>query len=183
MTGAEISRSLEGAWRLFRNRRDGLDLLDRSLDGFWRSFWALLLVLPIDAISLLALSRIAVQPPLGEALLARVPTLAIDWVLFPILLALIAKPLGVTKTYVSYVVARNWAAPISWIIVTIPIVLQGAGFIDDQVAVVATIVALMVSVRYNYLILRIALGVTMEVAIALVVVDMVMSFLIVAAAG
>ncbi|WP_146619907.1 hypothetical protein [Acuticoccus sediminis] len=183
MTGAEVARSLEGAWRLFRNRPDGLTLLDRSVDGFWRSFTALLFVIPIDAISLLALSRIAVQPPFGQAILERLPTLAIDWIAFPIILALMAKPLGVTKTYVSYVVARNWAAPLSWIIVTIPILLQGAGFLGGQLAIIATIVSLMVAVRYHYLILRIALGVTVEVAVALVVVDLVVSFMIVAMTG
>ncbi|WP_075221914.1 hypothetical protein [Acuticoccus yangtzensis] len=183
MTVAEISRSLEGAWRLFRNRRDGLDLLDRSLEGFWRSFGALLLILPIDAISLLALSRIAVQPPLFEAFLSRLPALALDWVLFPIILAALAKPLGISKSYVSYVVARNWAAPISWVIVTIPIVLQGAGFLGDQMAIIATLVALMVAVRYHFLIIRISLGVTIEVAVALIAVDLVISFLVVAIAG
>ncbi|UOM33186.1 hypothetical protein [Acuticoccus sp. I52.16.1] len=183
VSGPEIGRSLEGAWRLFRNRPDGIDLLDRSIDGFWRSFWAILLVLPIDAISLLALSRIAVQPPFGEAFAERLPVLALDWVAFPILLACIAKPLGVTKRYVTYVVARNWAAPISWVIVTIPLLLQGAGFMGDELAVIATIAALMVAVRYHYLIMRIALGVTLEIAIALVVVDLVISFLIVASAS
>jgi len=174
-------RSLEGAWRLFRNRPDGLDLMDRSVDGFWRSFGALLFVLPIDAISILALSRISVQPAFGEAFASRLPVVALDWVLFPIVLALAAKPLGITRRYVTYIVARNWAAPISWVIVTIPILLQGAGFIDEQLAVIATIAALLVAIRYHYLVVRIALQVTREIALALVAADLILSFLIISA--
>lgn len=183
LSAAEVRRSLNGAALLFRGRADGLQFLDRSVGGFWSSFAALLLVLPIDAISILAQSRIVVQEPFVSAFVDRLPPLILDWIAFPIVLGLFAKTLGISGAYVSYVVARNWAAPISWTIVTVPLVLQGAGFIGGPVAIVVTVAALAVAMRYHYLILRIALGATMPMAAMLLVGDVVLSFFIVGLFG
>ncbi|WP_420391555.1 hypothetical protein [Acuticoccus sp.] len=180
---SEVQRSLAAAWLLFLGRRDGLDLLDRSVAGYWRSFGVILLVLPIDAVSLVALSRIGATEPFGQAFAQRLPVLALDWVAFPVALAAIAGPLGISHRYVTYVVARNWAAPLGWTLLTVPLVLQGAGFLGETAATLAAVVALGVVVRYHYVIVRLALGVDVAIAGALVVADVLLSLLLLAAFG
>ena len=42
----EIQAGLTGAWRMMLGRSDGIGLLDLSADGFWNSFFAMIVALP-----------------------------------------------------------------------------------------------------------------------------------------
>ena len=47
MPSAEnIQLYLTGAWRMMMGKADGLRLLDLSVDGFWNSFFAIVIALP-----------------------------------------------------------------------------------------------------------------------------------------
>lgn len=176
---AEIRRSFAAVWMLFRGERDGLLLLDRTLDGFWRSFAVILLILPINAITMLGVSRTDNSlASAGELIVEGLPLLVADWVLFPILLAIAAKPLHVSGTYVSYVVARNWASPLAAAVMTVPIVLQGAGWTDASFTTMLTIVGLVIVIRLHYMIVRLALDVEWGMAFGIVVADFMLSVLL-----
>ncbi|MBJ3775374.1 hypothetical protein [Acuticoccus mangrovi] len=184
LSTAEITGSLRGAWQLFCNRPDGLRALDRSVTGFWRSFRVIVLLLPINAITMLAVSRMGRgTESFGDLFLGGLPVLLLDWIAFPVVMAVAAGSLGVKATYVSYVVARNWAAPISSAILAIPFILQGAGWVEPTLAVILSLIAMGLVLRYHYLILRIALGTTVPISIGLVIVDMLLSLLLVALLG
>lgn len=183
LSPAEISRSLGGAWQLFLGRPEGLRGLDRSIDGFWRSFLVILLILPVNAVSMLAASRLeTASETFGQLFWGGLPVLALDWVAFPILLALAAGPLGVKRTYVDYVVARNWASPIAAALLSVPLILQGAGFIPMGVGTLLSLVAMAVVLRYHFMIVRIALGTTIPLSVGIVVADVFLSILLVALA-
>ena len=116
----EIVRSLNGAWELFLDRPDALRYFDLSVDGFWRSFRAIVLVVPSYLLAVLAdrLARLPDVPGAGirrRRLLRRqgASRLALDWVALPILLAAVAGPLSVEKGYSAFVIARNWGSVIS----------------------------------------------------------------------
>jgi hypothetical protein len=183
LTPAQIARSLGGAFDLFLGRAEGLQRLDRSIDGFWRSFLVILLILPINAVSMLAASRLeGTAETFGQLFWGGLPVLALDWITFPILLAAAAGPLGVQRTYVDYVVARNWASPIAAGLLAVPLVLQGAGFLPAPIGTLLSLVAMAVVLRYHYMIVRIALGVTIPLAVGIVVADVFLSLVIVALA-
>jgi len=173
----EILRSLRGAAVLFLARPDGLSALDRSVGGFWRSFAAIILIVPLNAITMLALAQ-GSQERFGGLFVSQLPVLAADWVAFPIALAIAARPLGVGAHYVSYVVARNWAAPIAAAILTVPFLLEGAGWIPRQGSAFLSLVALVIVLRYHYVILRLALQATVPIALALVMVDVLLTLVI-----
>ncbi|WP_108660740.1 hypothetical protein [Acuticoccus kandeliae] len=180
LTPTEIRRSLNGAWLLFLGRAEGLAALDRSADGFWRSFAVILLLLPINAITLLAVSRTGeTTASFQEMFFEGLPVLALDWVAFPIILALSAGMLGVKRTYVSYIVARNWMAPIAAVILAIPVVLQGAGWLGPSPAVLLSLLSMGLVLRYHYLVVRLALETTMGLSIGLVVVDLLVTLVFV----
>ena len=46
----EIVQSLTGAWMLFLDRRNAMRYFDVSVDGFWRSFAAIIFVVPAYAL-------------------------------------------------------------------------------------------------------------------------------------
>jgi len=180
---AEIRRSLRGVWLLFFGRAEGLAALDRSVEGFWRSFAVIVLLLPLTAISVLAVTRGDPDRAFTDLLFQQLPLMALDWVTFPIVLALAAKPLGVAAHYVTYVVARNWAAPITGAILTVPLVLEGAGWVPREGASFLSIVALILVLRYHYMILRIALKTPVSLSIGLVIADFCISLLLIGLFG
>jgi hypothetical protein len=178
----EIVQSLTGAWRLFLDRPDAMRFFNVSFDGFWRSFAAIVLILPAYALFAMAerselLGEPVVDPGFGEGAFFtnKVLTLALDWVTLPILLALLARPLGVAKTYVRYVVARNWCAVLATAPFGVIALLSLLGVLSTGPANVISLVVLVLVIRYNFLIARRALGADVGLAVAIIVADFIIS--------
>ena len=47
---AEVARAIYGAWRLMLFDADGMTFFDLSTGGFWRSFFAAVVVAPLYAV-------------------------------------------------------------------------------------------------------------------------------------
>jgi hypothetical protein len=186
---AEIERSLAGAWQLFLGKPDALRAFDTSIEGFWRSFQAIVLVAPIYLITAVVErtslfgSAIAVGAFSEEAFWAtQVLTLVLDWVTLPILLAGIAGMIGIRRQYPAYIVVRNWASVIMVAPFAVVSVLEGIG-ISEDVLLIPSVAALAFSLRFGYLIARRTLGVGIDIAIALVVLDFLVSLAVVQLIG
>jgi len=107
----ETSTALYGAWRLARLDPQGLSYFDTSERGFWRSFWAAVLVAPAYAL-IVALDR-ADDPMPVDALrqfLVEGISYVLSWTAFPLAMASLAEKLGRMSHYIRYIVAHNWAA-------------------------------------------------------------------------
>lgn len=116
ITATELATGILGAWRLAHIDRTGAQYFDASLDGFWKSFTAALIVFPGEAI-LRALFIVSGEPAAlaaGAFRIAAVFTIAyiIQWVLFPLLMIPICEFLGRPRQYLGYIVAQNWATVI-----------------------------------------------------------------------
>lgn len=127
ISAAEVQNGVAGAWRLMFGRREGLALLDLTADGFWNSFYAMVLALP-PLLVIWTLSALDVDTTIAGGRPGILLRLAIidfaAWVAPLIVLALVAKPLGIGDRFVHYVVASNWAsAIIIWLL--LPPVLAG----------------------------------------------------------
>jgi hypothetical protein len=153
-SGAEIQHYLTGAWRLMLGREDGLDRLDLSVDGFWNSFFAMVVSLPA-----LAIGWVSVANRLGGAefggrvgVLLRLGVIDfVAWVLPLVLLALAARPAGIAHRYIPYVVASNWgSALLIWLMVpvsVIELVFPGAVQAVDALGLLVFIATLVLSWR------------------------------------
>src|SRR5262249_5380366 len=106
-----------------------------------------------------------------------------DWILFPILLFLVAEPLGITRRYPSFIIARNWGAVLAGVPFVVIDLLYIMGILGDDVSQIASLIALMVQLRYMYLIASRALGVGIVLAVAIVVADFAVSLMIMAIAN
>ncbi|MBN8997161.1 MAG: hypothetical protein J0H63_02335 [Rhizobiales bacterium] len=176
LTRDEIVRSITGAWHVFIDRPDADRYFDLSVTGFWRSFRAIVLILPAYALS--AATTWTTLPSSMDTttfFVARTVSLAIDWVAFPIVLALVADRLRVSSTYSAYVIVRNWASVIATTPFAIISILYILGPIGQEVASTLSLAVLFVILRYNYLIARRVLQVGIPLAIGVVVVDFILS--------
>lgn len=124
-SAAEIQRYLTGAWRLMTGKTDGLSMLDISADGFWNSFFAIVIALPALLVGWLAIADDLGQEPaiFGDRLSILVRLAFIDlaaWLLPLAGLAAAAGPAGIADRFVHYVIASNWgSALIAWISVPV----------------------------------------------------------------
>jgi hypothetical protein len=182
----EIVRSLIGAWRLFLDRPDAMRYFNVSIDGFWRSFAAILFVAPAYALFASAehieiLSQPVVDPAFSEAAFAvnKLLTLVLDWITLPILLALFAGPLGVSRTYAAYVVARNWCIVLATAPFGVIALLALLGILPDGFAALLALVLSVAVIYYNYLIARRALAASTGLAIGVVVAEVAISLLVI----
>ena len=113
----EFARALSGSWRLLVGDARAMAWFDTSIDGFWRSFQAIVLVLPMPIVELAAQRFLPmahrVDPSVLEGAtywLGGLAAYVVSWVAFPAILAVIAKPLGLARVYVPFMVARNWTS-------------------------------------------------------------------------
>ena len=106
----EIARGVGGTVRLMKGDLSGLALLDRSREGFWRSFRAAALLAPLYAFYLLT-RYVELMATASDTKIALVEGLRylIEWTLFPVVLLEMARPMGRTSRYIGAVVALNWA--------------------------------------------------------------------------
>jgi len=115
MPSAEnIQLYLTGAWRMMMGKADGLRLLDLSADGFWNSFFAIVIALPALIVGWVGvandLSRVS---EFGSkfSIVARLATIDLaTWILPLVALAAVATRAGIADRFVALVVASNWAS-------------------------------------------------------------------------
>lgn len=128
-TADEIEIYLKGALRLMRGKADGLKMLDLSADGFWNSFFAVVLALPAFVVGWVAVANDLSRDPeiVGGrfSIFFRLGFIDVGTWLIPLaLLALAAKPAGLANRFVAYVVATNWAQVIIVWMMAPPALLQ-----------------------------------------------------------
>ncbi|BCP56200.1 membrane protein [Kaistia sp. 32K] len=184
MINSQTSGALLGALEFFLGRREGLRRFDFSLDGFWRSFSAILYVLPFFAINIAVEHRLRAPdvmvtgPSDGLFVLSRLLDLGLDWVMMPLLLAAFAKNLGITRTYASYIVVRNWASVVMSAPQALIALLTGLGLIPLEFAAVLSLAVVGVMLRYHYQIVGATLGGSVAFRAGLVGADLALSLIL-----
>lgn len=116
----DIQRQMTGSWRMMMGKPDGLRLLDISPDGFWNSFFAIVVAAPALALGWVAVANELAMRPAAASRFAYVAGLALadlaTWLLPLVALAFAARPLGIADRFTHYVVASNWgAAVVVWL--------------------------------------------------------------------
>lgn len=151
----EILRSFSGVARLMAGKPAGLKRLDLSADGFWNSFGAILVALPPTILAWIEYETVErAEPRSGTGDLGVYGAHALAdltaW-LFPILiLASLARPLGLARKLTPLVVSLNWGSALLawaltplWLLLLIAGPMDGLGSLVTLVAVVAATVLTM----------------------------------------
>ena len=101
--------------------------------------------------------------------------LLLDWIALPLILALLAGPLGIARHYAAFVVARNWCAVIAAVPFGVIGLLIVGGLVGTDFGSLLMLAALIAVLRYNYVIARRSLEASVGFAIGIVVLDFVVS--------
>ena len=176
---AETKRSLGAALALARRDVSALDRFDLTESGFWHSFAAAFIVLPMAALYIIAKRHIWLQTepsvPLPNAFvqsLIEIFAFALDWALLPILMIFITRRLGLTQRYVPFVVAWNWSNVIAALFALPPVLLLLFGLARPQEALFLNVVATALVVYYQQRVAQVALAIPMLAALAFPLLDL-----------
>jgi hypothetical protein len=170
---AEVLRSIYGVWRLARLDPAGMSHLNLSVDGFWRSFFAAVLVAPGYAILVIQdlMVRAETVSP-AWAFVVETVAYVIGWAAFPVVAIAVTQFLGLTRNYAAMVIAANWAAVLQIGLFLGAIAL---GFVLPPLAGLMVTLATIAILSYQWFVFRTALDTTGGIAVALVVVDLVIN--------
>lgn len=117
----QIFRYFHGVWRMMLGHRDGIDALDVSAEGFWNSFFALVIALPPLLASWVAFAANVTDgsEDTGLRFAIVIRSAMVDftaWLLPLLVIGLLARTIGISKRYATFVVATNWgSALLLWI--------------------------------------------------------------------
>ena len=174
---AEIRHYFEGALRLARGDTGGMAHFDFSADGFWRSFWAMVVVAPGYAILVAdQYSRRGEPVAFWPIFTAETLTYVLGWAAFPILAIWLTRMFGVATRYVPLIVALNWSSMVQVVALLVPIAL-GAVLSAAIVTLLMTITTGAV-LFYHGFIIKTALDCTVGTAAAFLAADLVVVMLV-----
>lgn len=172
----EVLRSLYGAWRLARLDRLGMSYLNLTVEGFWRSFSAAVLVAP--GYALLVAQKLAGRPEEFSpawAFLIETMAYAIGWAAFPVVAIGLTHLIGLSRNYSALIIALNWAAVIQ---IGLFLVTDGVTFVVPGLGGVLFAAATGATLFYRWFVTRTALQTTGGIALAVLLVDLLVNIVI-----
>lgn len=178
-TLGETIRALYGAYRLARFDAGGMQYFDASLDGFWKSFFAAVIIAPLYFLLLmLRFQAGGSDAALPRFFSAEAIAYVIAWVLFPLLMLSIAKVLDREKNYLGYIIAYNWANVLQNGIYLPVAILAQTGVIPPDAGSALGLMLLLAILVYSWFIARTALDIPGPAAAALVALDLILGILV-----
>lgn len=173
---AEVQRAATGAVRLARFDEGGMASFDVSLDGFWRSFSAALLLAPFVAV-LRAHGFPPTDSPLLLVGLIEVTEYAASWAVFPVVMVFLARFLGLSARYVPFIVAWNWSMVVQIAFLFPIVLLEMLGFFSPALSQTLQLFALVYVLIYVTFVTRTALDTGWLTATGIVFLDVVLELL------
>ncbi len=109
---AEVLRAGRGLLAVIAGDPAWQQRFDLTLAGFWRSFFGPALALPLYVFSSAVVTRALMEGHAAPAsvLWGAAAARALEAVAFPLLIALIARPLRIGEGYGAFIIVTNWAS-------------------------------------------------------------------------
>ena len=190
---AYVQRSIDAAVRLALRDTQALSMFDMTADGFYHSFAAMIVGLPLyigflsgwhDMVISLAA---AAGHPLDAAELefgARDFALSairylLLWTVFPIAILFVLRFLNMTGRYSALVIAYNWSAIIVMLLFNVPLALFGLGVTSPFATVALLFTIFGFALYYRFFVAVAALQAGASTAMAVAVINVMIFFFIV----
>ena len=178
----EISRSLFALWRILKFDPAGPSYFNLTVDGFWRSFAAPVVVIP--SLAVLFLPVLAMLPDdveqTGGVMFVLVTTLS-DYVflaLFPLVMIPVTRWLKVSENYSTFIIAWNWAIVVPLLFFLPMAILTASGLLPVGVMNLVQLLFLCFLIFFSVLIARTCLQCPGVAAAAVVMLDIVLGKLV-----
>jgi biotin transporter BioY len=173
ITAPEVARALYGALRLARLDPGGIDQFDNTVEAFWRSFYAMLIVAPGHVI-LAAIRYSVVEPTSGPIQVFLVETIGyvIGWFAFPFAMLYVADKLDRGERYFRYIAAANWAAVLQVGLMLVIVAVEYGFRLSLATVGFVHFITMIVVLVYFWFIARVGLEISGRAAAAIVGLDL-----------
>ena len=151
---------VHGAWRLARLDASGLNQFSNTAEGFWRSFYGMLVAAPFYVILVtLRLSNLETTNGPIQIFLIEVIAYVIGWFAYPFIMLYVVELLDRRERYYRYIVAYNWATVLLIALLTlISVVVNGLSLSLPSAAFLSFVIMLMI-LGYWWFIARVGLDI------------------------
>lgn len=189
MGASEILHGITGAWRIVMRDPDAARHFNLSAEGFFRSFLALVFVLPIILFSTTSLWRMnqSVEAFAGVDFISfamvQIGGEIFYWAVYLVTMVLVTRHLKLGASFGAYVVTFNWGELMTSSLMAAPPLLYSLGLFNGQIAVMLTLPVFGLIVWYRWQIARVVLGAPPSTAIAILVFDFVLGIVLEQALG
>ena len=170
----EVVASLFGAVRLLRGDPGGLKNFNLTEEGFWRSFAAMIIVVPVFALADFALRQDA-EPSAVAVMSRKSVNLGLQWVAFVAAMLALTRALKLSHNYMRFVTVYNWAAVIAVGFVLVPVLLYSSGLLGMQATMFVGFFVFLAMVVYAWYVAREALECSGFVAAGVVFLEYMMA--------
>ena len=183
---SEAHQSIVGSLRLAVMDEGGFDNFNLTVEGFWRSFSAIIILAPLYlyAQDLQATIEVAESTGIDEtettfSLATATFELLLQWIAWPLAMAVIARYAGLVNGYLRYITVYNWSSILVGAVQVLPIFLYVQGGVLADLGSILLMAGLAVVIYYRWYIAYRAFDTSGSVASALVLADLVLSFSII----
>ena len=160
ITTSEVAQALYGAWRLARFDASGLDQFNNTVEGFWRSFYAMLVAAPFYVILVtLRLSSLETTNGPFQIFLIEVIAYVIGWFAYPFVMLYVVELLNRRDRYYRYVAAYNWATVLLIVLLTLISAVVDGLMLSLPSAAFLSIVIMLLVLGYWWFIARVGLDI------------------------
>ena len=144
MNVAYVIRSIDAAFDLVLRDRRAWDKFDLTAEGFYRSFLAVLVVIPLNILTDIIAGYVAK----AERLRAHEPAfepnygvphaafstiaLCIEWAAFPIMMIFLLRFFDLSRRYAPLIIAHNWGTVVLYVFNTMVFLLFAANLISSR---------------------------------------------------
>ena len=175
----DIVYGIYGAFRLARLDKGAMSYFERTPAGFWKSFFAAIIVAP-GFVIIIAYELSQVEIEAGALRIFMVETLAylLGWIAFPVIVHQICEVIGKREAYIGYIVAFNWSKVIQMAVFLPAMGLIALGALPGDSGWLLRWMVSITILFYEWFVTRTALAVTAAGAVGFVVLDFVIDLII-----
>ncbi|MEX0582441.1 MAG: hypothetical protein WD185_02115, partial [Sneathiella sp.] len=161
----EITNSLYGAYLLARRDPNALIYFNMSTEGFYRSFAAMILAVPLFVFeNAIDYKSLETETTLIPFLLLLCFTLWVSWGAYLAVMAVFARFMGFSDKYSVFVIVYNWVQ-LALILVWFPLSIIANGILPAGLAAGINLVFIIATYVYLWHILRVTLNLTGAMAV------------------
>lgn len=183
---AYVQRSVDAAFDLVVRDERAWSKFDLTADGFFRSFAALLIVLPLNVATDLIANQVAINEKLrnGQSILEQTyglgdaifSTIAMtgQLLVFPIAMVFLLRFLELTHRYSALIIAHNWGTVVVYLFNLPAFLLHAAGIISADLAIDLNLIVFGLTLYYRFYIAQTALDAGWSMAAGIATLDIVL---------
>ncbi len=175
----DIVYGIYGAWRLARLDPGAMTYFERTVEGFWKSFFAAVIVAPgIALIIAFNLSQLETEASGLRIILVELCAYVIGWTAFPLAVHHLCQAIDKREAFIGYIIAFNWSNVIQVAVFLPTIGLVASGIISEESGWILRLIVRALILGYEWFITKTALGVRPMSAAGFVVLDFVIGLII-----